>query len=278
MPLALNLIGKHSAPMAYTYDEKSVILYALGIGAGVLELDYVYEKNLKVFPTFAVIPTVPAVLPLMVRAGLNFHHVLHTEQEIILKAAIPNKGTLYTTAVWTSAYDKGDKGAILKVDSQTKDEDGNTIFESNMVLVDRSAGDFGGDRGPKAVKMEPPEGVAPDFRVEHQTSSDQAAIYRLSGDLNPLHIDPEFARKGGLPRPILHGLCSFGFAGRAVLETVCQGDPQRLKSFSARFAGMVFPGDKLITECWKIGTGIYAVQTTTGDGRLVMSNGKAEIV
>ncbi len=278
MQLALDLIGKKSSTMPYTYDEKSAILYALGIGAGVADLDYVYEKNLKVYPTFAVIPTVPAILPLMVNAGLNFHHVLHTEQEIILKAAIPSRGTLHTTAVWRYAYDKGDKGAVIRVDSETSDDEGKAIFQSNMVLVDKSAGNFGGDRGPKTVKSEPPEGVEPDFRVEHQTSPDQAAIYRLSGDMNPLHIDPEFARKGGLPRPILHGLCSFGFAGRAVVDTACGGDPLRLKSFSTRFVGVVFPGDRLITECWEISSGIYAVQTKTGDGRLVMSSGKVEVV
>lgn len=277
MALALNLIGKQTAPIPYTYDEKSVILYALGIGAGVRELDFVYEKNLKVFPTFAVIPTVPAVYPLMVEAGLNFHHTLHTEQEITLKAPIPTEGTLHTTAAWTSVYDKGDKGAIVTFETQTTDDGGKTISQTRLVLIDRSAGNFGGDQGPKPDKIELPEGAAPDFRVEHQTSPDQAAIYRLTGDMNPLHIDPEFAKMGGLPGPILHGLCSYGFAGRALVGTVCQGDPQRLKSFSARFVGAVFPGEALVTECWRIGAGVYTAQTMTSDGRLVMSNCKVEI-
>jgi len=277
MPLAMDMIGKESAPIPYEYDEKSVILYALGIGAGVEELGYVYEKNLKVYPTFAVIPMYPAVMALMSNAGLNFHYVLHLEQEVILRAAIPTRGTLHTTAVWTSVYDKGDKGAILTIGARTKDSEGKMIAETRMAIVDRSAGNFGGDKGPKTERLQPPEGIEPDFRIEHRTSPNQAAIYRLTGDMNPLHIDPEFAGKGGLPKPILHGLCSYGFAGRAVLDAVCQSDPQQFKSFSASFAGMVFPGDKLITECWKIGAGLCSVQTKTDDGRLVLANGRAEI-
>ena len=130
-------------------------------------------------------------------------------------------------------------------------EHGDLLFENVLAGWDRTAGNFGGDPGPKVEKLVPPSGVAPDFRVEYRTSPDQAALYRLSGDKNPLHIDPEFARLSGLERPILMGLCTYGFAGRAILHSICGSDPARFKSFSVRFTGMVLPGDSLITEGWK---------------------------
>ena len=278
MGLNFDVMGKKSAPAPYTYDHNQVILYALGIGAGVdEELDFLYEKNLKVFPTFAVIPYFPAVGELMVDSGLNMFYVLHGEQKIILHAPIPTSGTLHSTAVWSSVYDKGDKGAILNMEVETRDDAGNLIFENKMVAVDRSAGNFGGDRGPKAEKLEPPAGADPAFHVEYVTSRDQAALYRLSGDYNPLHIEPDFAKMGGFDRPILHGLCTYGYTGRAILRSVCGGDPTRLKSFSARFMGVVFPGDTLIIDGWKLEEGKYLVQTKTQDGRVVMGNSIAEV-
>jgi acyl dehydratase len=277
MGLNLDRVGDRTQPIPFTYDEDRVILYALGIGAGVGELDFVYEKQLKVFPTFAVIPIVPAIISLMSKAGINLPAVLHGEQKIVVHAPIPVSGTLQTTGVWSSVYDKGDKGAVLNMAFETVDGDGRPLFENRVVLVDRSAGNFGGDRGPKPEKFDPPVGGVPEFRVEKATSPDQAALYRLNGDKNPLHIDPEFARLGGLDRPILHGLCTFGFAGRAVLKSVCGGDPARLKSFAVRFMGPVFPGETLVTEGWKAGSGKYIVRTSTLDGRVVLGNALAEV-
>lgn len=279
MALNLDLIGKQIGPVPFTYGPDTLILYALGIGAGVEELDFVYEKNLKVFPTFAVIPFIPSFLASFVReSGLNLQAVLHGEHKIVLHRAIPVSGTIHTTTICESIYDKGDKGAMLNVGFETRDGNGDLLFENKAVIVDRSAGNFGGDRGPRSELSAPPEGQAPDFRVEHSTSSDQAALYRLSGDKNPLHIDPDFARKGGFDRPILQGLCTFGFAGRAVLHRLCESDPGRLKSFSVRFMNVVFPGDTLITEGWKTAPGSYIIQTKTRDGRVALGNGRAEIV
>lgn len=277
MGLNVDIIGKRSDPITFAYDPDRVILYALGIGAGVEELDFVYEKNLKVFPSFAVIPGFPALVPLMINAKLNLPTVLHGEQKIVLHNQIPTSGTISTSGVCQSIYDKGDKGATLNVETESKDEKGRLLFENHMVIIDRSAGNFGGERGPKTEKIDPPEGKAPDFHVEYSTSPDQAALYRLSGDKNPLHIDPEFAKLGRLDRPILHGLCTFGFAGRAILHSVCGGDPARLKSFAARFTGVVFPGDILITEGWKVDGGAYIIQTRTQEGRVVLGNAKAEV-
>jgi len=250
--LNLDIIGKKSDPVPFTYDQNTVILYALGIGAGVAELDFVYAKNLKVFPTFAVLPFLPMLLNTFVpMAGLNLFAMLHGEHKIVLQKPIPKTGTVYTTATCDSVYDKGDKGAIVNITFETSDKDGNPLFENKVLLVDRSAGNFGGDRGPKSIPIEPPKGKAPDFRVEQVVPRDQAALYRLSGDKNPLHIDQAFAKKGGFDRPILHGLCTVGYAGRAILHSVCGSDPDRLKSFSLRFVNVVYPGDTLITKRWK---------------------------
>jgi len=240
-------------------------------------LDFVYEKDLKVFPTFAVIPFMPSLIPLVGMANLNLFTVLHGEQKIILHKPIPPKGTLISTAVCTSMYDKGDKGAVLNLDIESRDADGNLLFENKSVIFDRSGGNFGGDRGPKTEKISPPEGKSPDFSVAYETSPNQALLYRLSGDKNPLHIDPEFAKMGGFDTPILHGLCTYGFAGRAILHSVCGSDPKKLKSFAVRFMGVVFPGETLITEGWKVENGKYIVQTRTQDGRVVLGNGVAEV-
>ena len=278
MGLNLDMVGKKSDPVPFTYDEDRVILYALGIGAGVEELDFIYEKDLRVFPTFAVVPFIPTLLSSFVpMVKLNLLAVLHGEQKIVLHKLIPTSGTIHTTTRWDSVYDKGDKGATINISFETRDENGDLLFENKAVVMDRSAGNFGGDRGPKSEIITPPEGKDPDFRVEYATTKDQCALYRLSGDKNPLHIDPEFAGKGGFDRPILHGLCSFGFAGRAILHSVCGSDPARFKSFSVRFMNVVYPGDTLITEGWKRDTGAYIIQTKTRDGRIVLGNAEAEV-
>jgi acyl dehydratase len=276
--LNLDMVGKKMDPVPFTYDEDRVLLYALGIGAGVKELDFVYEKTLRVFPTFAVIPFVPSFLDSFVpQAKLNLLAVLHGEHKIILHKPIPTSGTIHTTTTWDSVYDKGDKGAMLNVSFETRDENGDLLFENRAVIADRSAGNFGGEKGPKSEIVTPPEGRAPDFRFDYATSPDQAALYRLSGDKNPMHIDPDFAKKGGFDRPILQGLCTFGFAARAILYGACDGDPARFKSFSARFLNVVFPGDTLITEGWHVDQGRCIIQTKTQDGRPVLGNARAEV-
>ena len=276
--LNLEIIGKKSDPVPFTYDKDAVILYALGIGAGVDELDFIYEKNLKVFPTFAVIPFMPILLNTVVpMANLNLFAVLHGEHKIVFHRPIPQTGTVYTTATCDSVYDKGDKGATVNITFETSDDDGHLLFENKALLVDRSAGNFGGDRGPKSVPIEPPEDKTPCFQVEHAVPTHQTALYRLSGDKNPLHIDPEFAKKGGFDRPILHGLCTVGYAGRAILHSVCDSDPDRLKTFALRFVNVVYPGDTLITKGWKAGNNQYIIQTVNQDGQLILGNAVAGV-
>jgi len=277
MALNLDLVGKKTDRIPFTYEQDAVILYALGIGAGVDELDFIYEKNLKVYPTYAVIPLLPCIIDVMADLGINLPAMLHGEQKIILHGVIPPSGTVYTSGIWDSVYDKGDKGAVLNISLETHDQSDQLLFENKVVLIDRSAGNFGGERGPQTERFDPPQGKTPDFRVEYPTSPDQAALYRLSGDKNPLHIDPEFAQKGGLERPILHGLCTYGHAGRAVLHSVCGSDPARFKSFAARFMDIVFPGDTLITEGWKLENGKFIVQVKTTEGKIVLGNAAAKV-
>lgn len=278
MSLNLDIIGQKLAVEPFTYDRDTAILYALGVGAGVDELDFVYEKDLKVLPTFAVVPFIPSFLSVFVpKAGLNLFKVLHGEQTIVLHKPIAPSGTIHTSMVCESIYDKGDSGAVVNVRLESKNEEGALVFENKAVIVDRGAGGFGGDRGPKTEKILPPEGKTPDFHIEQKTSNDQAALYRLSGDKNPLHIDPGFAQKGGFDRPILHGLCSYGYAGRAILHGACDGDPARLKSLSVRFMNVAYPGDTLITKGWQLGPRDYVIQTTNQDGKIILGNALAEI-
>lgn len=160
---------------------------------------------------------------------------------------------------------------------EDKDENNKLLNESHVVIIDRSAGNFGGDRRPKAEKFDPPEGREPDFKVEYVTTPNQAALYRLTGDKNPLHIDPEFAKKGGFDRPILHGMCIYGFALRAIVHSLCGSKPTRLKSFATRFMNVAFPGETLITEGWKADQGAYIIRTSSQGGRIVLGNAVAKI-
>lgn len=277
MALNLEMVGQRFEPYPFKYDRDQVILYALGIGGGVDELDFVYEKNLRVYPTFAVVPLITGIIDLIGKLNINLLGLLHGEQKIVVHKPIPPQGTVYTSSFCRSIYDKGDKGAICHVEFETRDENSELLFENFVVLFDRTAGNFGGEPGPKPERVVPPEGVAPDFRVVDDISPNQAALYRLTGDKNPLHIDPDFARKGGLKKPILHGLCTYGFAGRAVLKGACGGDPARFRSLGVRFMNVVYPGETLITEGWKSGKGRYIIRTKTGDDRVVLGNAVAEV-
>ncbi len=277
MALNLEIIGEKLEFEPVTYNEDTVILYALGIGAGMKNLPFVYEKGLKVYPTFAVVPFGPGLFPFIEKAGINLFMLLHGEQKIIMHKTIPPAGTVRSVGVCESIWDKGDKGAVLTLKVDTFDEQGELLFQNVSVLMDRSGGNFGGERGPKSESVNPPEGKDPDFSASYTTSPDQACLYRLSGDKNPLHIDPEFAKVAGFDRPILHGLCSYGIAGKTILENLCDSEPANFKSFSARFMNVVFPGDTLTTKGWKLEDGKYVIQMTNEDGKVILGNSVAEI-
>jgi 3-hydroxyacyl-CoA dehydrogenase/3a,7a,12a-trihydroxy-5b-cholest-24-enoyl-CoA hydratase len=203
--------------------------------------------------------------------------VLHGEQSIDLKATIPTSGKLSTSAKIGAIYDKG-SGAVVVIDSETKDDGGALLFANQSSIFIRGAGGFGGERGPSASSKNVPPEAKPDHTVEYQTSTDQAALYRLSGDRNPLHIDPEFAKMGGFDRPILHGLCTFGHVGRAILHSVCGSDPARFKGFEVRFSGVVFPGETIVTDLWKESDNRYLVQAKTKErSEAVIANAAATV-
>jgi acyl dehydratase len=265
-------LGIELPPTAFEYEERDVMLYALGVGA--TELDFVFERNLKVLPTFAVIPGFPAMMGLAATVEINPVMLLHGEQRIKLHKPIPTKGKLTTGGKVTGVYDKG-KGALLVVEAETKDEQGEVLFANTAGVFVRGAGGFGGERGPEAGNKAPDR--APDKTVEMQTLPIQAMIYRLSGDRNPLHIDPAFAKMAGYDKPILHGLCSYGHVGRAVLSEYCDNDPARMTGLEVRFSGVVFPGDSITTEMWDEGDGHIVLQAKTQRGDVVISNAAATV-
>jgi multifunctional beta-oxidation protein len=274
MPIDLSYVGKKLEPVTYTYRERDVMLYALGVGCGREELPFVYEKDLKVLPTFAVVASFPAMMNLGGALRVNPAMVLHGEQAIALKAPIPTRGTLTTTPTVTAVYDKG-KGAVVVVETDTLNEQGTLLFHNTAAIFIRGEGGFGGERGPSGARNVPPD-RKPDKTVAYTTLPQQALIYRLSGDMNPLHADPEFAKLGGFDVPILHGLCSYGLAGRAVLSAFCGNDPARMKGFEVRFAGVVFPGETITTDMWDVGGGKVVLTARTERGE-ALSSAAAEL-
>ncbi|MDP3214832.1 MAG: SDR family NAD(P)-dependent oxidoreductase, partial [Deltaproteobacteria bacterium] len=244
------------------YDERDLALYALGVGASREPLDrtdlhYTYEldEGFQALPTYAVVPVVNGILDMGRRGetapGLNFglDRILHGEQYTELLRPLPAKQKLTHRARVKAIYDKG-KGAVVVNETKSYDEDGELLAINEVTTFVRGAGGWGGDRGPSADVNVPPD-RAPDAVLEDKTSDSQALLYRLSGDWNPLHADPGFAGAFGYAKPILHGLCSFGYAGRHVLKAFTDGDASRFKSIKARFADTVFPGETLVTEMWK---------------------------
>jgi acyl dehydratase len=275
MPVDPSAVGKKLEPVQARHTQRDVMLYALGVGCGTDQLQFTYERDLKVLPTFAVIPAFPAMLNLGGAMQVNPMMILHGEQRIELHAPIPPEATITTTPTIKGIYDKG-KGALVIVETDSVDEKGRLLFRNTSGIFARGEGGFGGDRGPSGVKNPVPD-RKPDRSVSFTTRPDQALLYRLSGDMNPLHADPDFAKMAGFDRPILHGLCTFGFAGRAVLQAYCDDDPARLRSFEVRFSGVVFPGETITTDMWQVGPGRIVLAARTERGEAVLSSAAAEV-
>lgn len=270
-------------PLDFEFKEKDVILYALGVGAGVLstdkdELKFTFENGLKTLPTFGVVPPFAALMSVIGHPGLQFNPMmlLHGEQRLeIRKTPIPVKGKLTNKPKISAIYDKG-KGAVVVLDCLTVDEKGDEVFFNQFSLFLRGEGGFGGESGPKPGNIAPDR--APDKVVEMKTLPQQALLYRLSGDSNPLHADPGFAAMGGFERPILHGLCTFGHVGRAVLKEYCGNDPARFKAIQVRFTKHVFPGDTIVTEMWQESADTIILRAKTAErGDEVISNAAVTI-
>lgn len=261
----------------HTWDADDVILYHLGVGAGIetptdpAELEYLFEVNLKVLPSFGVIPPFSAMWSLNGFPGIdiNMMMVLHGEQEIRLHRPIPPEATVTNTARVAGLRDKG-RAAVIDVEVETALADGSPLFTNTFSIFARGEGGFGGEPG-TSTTVEPPA-RDPDVVVASPTLPHQALIYRLSGDKNPLHADPAFARLAGFEAPILHGLSSFGVVCKAVVDGVLDGDVARVSGYGARFAGVVYPGETVVTSAWRTDAGLVVTATTAERGSPVLAN------
>jgi len=275
--LNLDVVGKEFPEVIFNYNWKDVVLYALGIGAKIDELEFLYENHpegLKTFPSFACIAG-GAGLQLNRVGNIDFSHFVHGEQSIKLYQPFSPSGKIVCKTKVENIFDKG-KAAVIHMIVSGFDAKKNHIFDTKWVFFYLRGGGFGGDPGPKTEPLNPPEGIKPDFSISYKTHENQAALYRLNGDFNPLHIDPKFAsRSGRFKGPILHGLCTYGFATRAMVHGICYGDVARFKEFKARFTSEVYPGETLTTEAWK-SDDRYLIQVRT-DRSVVLGNAYAII-
>lgn len=264
MALDLSLVDKPSDVSKFTYTWKDTVLYALGIGAKKDELDFLYEgKGPKVIPSFAVVPTFEPMFKLVAKTGGNLAMVVHGSQRVRVHAQLPSEATLSTTAKIRGIYDLR-KFAFVIVDTETKDDAGKLLFETSSSIVFRGEGGFGGTTPPREEKVaEIPKDKPADFRIEEATSPEQALLYRLNGDVNPLHADPEFAMNVGFPQgPILHGLCTYGYMVRHAAKGALGGDATKLTGFECKFTKPVWPGDTLVTEGWNVAPGKIALSVS----------------
>jgi acyl dehydratase len=275
MPINPDAVGSSGEPRESSWTSKDCLLYALGVGAGVpdptgFELEFTTENSQgveqRVLPTFPVV--VPGGKGAMAKVGtFNPAMLVHGEQSVTLHAPLPVEGRVSGATTITGVYDKG-SGAVIATETIATDvSTGKALWTTTTSAFVRGEGGFGGDRGPSS-KVVFPERAA-DHELTYSTRPDQALLYRLNGDRNPLHSDPKFAARAGFDKPILHGLCTFGFTGRALLHTLCDSDPDRFLSMSARFSKPVFPGDDLTVSMWVIADGKAVYRTTTPAGVVI---------
>jgi acyl dehydratase len=269
------LAGRTFDPMPFEWNSKDTMLYALGVGSKPAdELEYVYEaKGPKVLPTFAVVPGMLSMGGLVTNVEINLAMLLHGEQGITLHRELPSDAKVKVTGKVSAVWDKG-KAAVIESQGLVEDDKG-LLATTTATLFIRGAGGFGGERGPSTAGLNAPPERQPDHVVKDRVQPEQGAVYRLSGDRNPIHIDPDFAKMAGFEAPFLHGLCTYGIVGRAILKAVCGGDPARFVSFQARFADQVFYGDDIVTKLWVTGEGEAIVQAETQKGNVVLSQAKA---
>ncbi|WP_310542314.1 MaoC/PaaZ C-terminal domain-containing protein [Phenylobacterium sp.] len=282
-----DILEQKTAAREFTYRDKDVMLYALGVGMGQDpmnedELAYVYERNLKVIPTAATVlasnmRSAGGPAPVMPeghrQSQINFLMVVHGEQKVELHKPLPTTGTFTAEGHTVGAYDKGEgKGAVIINETVWKDDKGEKVATLTGSTFARGDGGFG---GPSEGAPEPH--VVPtrkaDLSVDFTTREDQALLYRLNGDRNPLHSDPESARRSGFQRPILHGLCTYGITCRAVLQAITGFDPDQILSHQARFSAPVIPGDTITVDLWKDGRNISFEARVKERGATVIKNG-----
>lgn len=281
MAINPDAVGTESAPNESSWDSKDTLLYSLGVGAGAAdptgaELEFTTENSKdveqKALPTMSVVlgASSGADSPLRQIGDVNYALLVHGEQSIRLHKPLPVAATVRSTTKIANIYDKG-KAALVVLETNAIDTtDDAPMFTSQALLFFRGEGGWGGEPGPQSTVAIPERDA--DQVVSYQTRTDQALLYRLNGDRNPLHSDPQFAAMAGFDKPILHGLCTYGFTGRALVHAVCGGDPAHFKGMDARFSSPVMPGEQLDVHVWNEADTTY-FRTTATDGRTVIDNG-----
>jgi acyl dehydratase len=279
-------VGATTDPVLFEWTDRDTLLYALGVGAGTQDLSLTTENShgitQQVLPTYAVI-CCPAFGAAGMIGKFNWAMLLHGSQGVRLHAPLPPAGKLSVVSEVADIQDKGEgKNAVIFLRARGSDPDsGDLVAETLTTFVIRGAGGFGGAPGQRPAAPEIP-GREPDARVAMPTREDQALIYRLSGDRNPLHSDPWFAKElAGFPKPIMHGLCTYGFAGRALVAELGEGDVGAITSIAARFSAPLFPGETLTTSIWRTeaGQAVFRTEASAPDGsdaRVVLEDGEAE--
>lgn len=279
-------VGATTEPMQFEWTDRDTMLYALGVGAGTDELSFTTENShdisQQVLPTYAVICCIGFAAAAKV-GQFDFSQLLHGSQEIRLFAPLPAAGRLSVVSEVADIQDKGEgKNAIVMLRARGTDPTTQEVVaETLTTAVIRGAGGFGGEPGQRPAAPEIPD-REPDAQITYATREDQALLYRLSGDRNPLHSDPWFAQTlAGFPKPILHGLCTYGFAGRALVAELGKGDATKVTSIAARFTSPVFPGETLTTSIWRTepGRAVFRTEASSpdgGDARLVLEDGAVE--
>jgi acyl dehydratase len=276
MSLSLDAEGQEWDADEHVWTPADALLYALAVGAGadplMDELAFTTENShgvaQRVLPTFGVL--IGGQRATVKLGDFDPARVLHAEQEITLHGALPSSGAVRNQGRLVGFYDKGED-AVIALESVSRDiHTGRVVAQGRSSLFVRGEGGFGGPRGKSEAW------AVPDRQAEHtmslQTVPTQALLYRLTGDTNPLHSDPWVAARAGFPQPILHGQCTYGFTGRALLQQLCDGDPARFGSMRARFSAPVFPGERLDVQIWRVGDGEYRFRTRVGD-RVVLDRG-----
>jgi acyl dehydratase len=280
MPLDADAVGAISDVVDAAWTSDDCLLYALSVGAGGAdpvdprELQFTTENSIgieqHVLPTFALVVPLGPEQTLSALGQLDWSMLVNAEQSLTLHRALPVSGHVQGRSRIDGIYDKG-SGALVTIEADAFDATTReAIWTARTSLFIRGAGGWGGDRGPSGAHYGAPA-RAPDHEVTYRTRPEQALLYRLCGDRNPLHSDPRFARSAGFDRPILHGRCTLGYSGRALLHALCGSDPERFRSVQGRFVAPVIPGDVLGVSIWVTGDGEAAFRTTTREGATALA-------
>lgn len=276
------LMGWQFAECAQSYGKRDTILYALGLGCGAdpcdeRELRYVYEEGLQALPTMATVLASPGNWLRDAAAGVDYLKVVHGEQWLELHRPLPPEGAVSGRSRVTAVLDKGTgKGTLIYVERKLF-AGAEALATVTMSVFARGDGGFGGTAGPPPRTLEPVPDDTPELACDIATLPGQALLYRLSGDYNALHADPGVARAAGFRAPILHGLCTYGIAGRAVVKSCCNGDASRLAALEARFSAPVYPGETLRTELWRDGDTVRFRTKVLERGVAVLTHGRARL-